>query len=224
MKYVIHTCPDRLWYVEDFLVPSMKKQGINAKDIIVDNDAERMGTLKFYLKSFSQIPKDTYGTWHLQDDVVLSKHFAERTKQYDDGLVNGFCSNYCKQKVPGVVKPDKMWYSFPCMRIPNILIHDFLHWFYNYAIKQQKWQHMVEANKFIDAFFMYFIKEQYPNLRMRNVSPNLVDHVDYLLGGSTINAVKFQTLDRRASFWNEPDVIRNLEWELSQYQFNNGKK
>lgn len=216
MKFIIHTCPDRLWYVQDFLVPSMKQQGIPASDITIDNDEERMGTLKFYLKSFSQVPKDNYGIWHLQDDVVISKHFAERTKQYDDGLVNGFCSRYCKEKVPGIVTPDKMWYSFPCTRIPNVLIHEFLYWFYNRAMKEPKWKHMVDANKFIDAFFMYFIKEQHPDLRMRNVSPNLIDHIDYMLGGSTINPVKFETLDRRASFWNEEDVIRKLQAQINE--------
>ena len=77
MKFVIHTCPDRMWYIRDFLVPSMLEQKIPVDDITISNDAERMGTLKFYLKSFSELPKDIYGTWHLQDDVVLSKHFSE---------------------------------------------------------------------------------------------------------------------------------------------------
>lgn len=217
MKFVIHTCPDRAWYVNDFLVPSMLKQNIPEKDIIVHNDTEHMGTLKFYLKSFSELPKDSYGTWHLQDDVVLSKHFSELAEEYDDGVVNGFCSRYCKGKGPGIVKPDKMWYSFPCMRIPNQLVHEFLHWFHSRASKESKWQHMIEANKFIDAFFMYFLQEKYPDLRMRNVSPNLVDHIDYMLGGSTINSAK-ETLDRRASFWNEEDVIIGLERRLKEYK------
>ena len=77
---------------------------------------------------------------------------------------------------------------------------------------------MIEANKFIDAFFMYFLQEKYPNLRMRNVSPNLVDHIDYMLGGSTINSAKV-TLDRRASFWTEEDVVEGLERRLKEYKY-----
>ena len=30
-KYLIHAYPNRLWYVKDFLIPSMVKQGIEYK-------------------------------------------------------------------------------------------------------------------------------------------------------------------------------------------------
>ena len=33
MKYMIHTCEARLWYVEEYLIPSMLKQGIKEDDI-----------------------------------------------------------------------------------------------------------------------------------------------------------------------------------------------
>ncbi len=28
MRYMIHACPPRMWYVEEFFIPSMKAQGI----------------------------------------------------------------------------------------------------------------------------------------------------------------------------------------------------
>lgn len=212
-KYNIHACPDRIWYVNDYLVPSMLAQGISEKDITVLNDTERLGTLQFYLRCFLQVPDDNYGIWHLQDDVVISEHFKERTEQYDDGLVNGFCSKYCQGKGPGVVTPKEMWYSFPCLRIPNVLVNKFIKWYFQHAAKDSRYAHMVNSNKFIDEFFKIFIQTQYPNIHLRNLSPNLVDHVDYLLGGSTINAS--MTKDRRAQFWTETDVVRRLEYQLS---------
>jgi len=38
MKYMIHSCNSRLWYVEQYLIPSMIKQNIPREDIILFND------------------------------------------------------------------------------------------------------------------------------------------------------------------------------------------
>lgn len=212
MKYLIHSCPNRYWYVKDYLVPSMMEQGIPLSDIKVFNDEDKLGNLRACMKTFSQMPDDDYGTWHLQDDVVISKHFAWRTMDYDDGLVCGYCSSYSEGKPPGVVTPMQMWYSFPCIRIPNAIARECAKWFYQKASKDPQYQRYVEENKFDDEFFKIFVREKYPTLRLRNLSPNLVDHVDWMLGGSTINSRKDI---RRSLFWNEDDVIKELEYKLN---------
>jgi len=38
MKYMIHACPERIWYVNNYLVPELLNQGITTQDIIVWND------------------------------------------------------------------------------------------------------------------------------------------------------------------------------------------
>ena len=45
MHYMIHACPQRMWYVEGFLIPSMKAQGISEEEITVWNDTEGKGNL-----------------------------------------------------------------------------------------------------------------------------------------------------------------------------------
>ena len=32
---MIHCCPKRIWYVEEYLIPSMLRQGIDRENIIV---------------------------------------------------------------------------------------------------------------------------------------------------------------------------------------------
>lgn len=212
MKYLIHACPKRMWYVQDYLVPSMKEQGINQDNIEIFEDKDKLGNLVACLTSFNALP-ETGNTWHLQDDVVISKWFRERTEQYNEGIVNGFCSKYCKTKPAGKVTPPNMWYSFPCTHIPNELAHEFIHWFYTKAVNVPRYRNWIDQNKFDDEFFMRFIQEVYPNMEMLNLSPNLVDHVDYLVGGSIVNTIR--TEDRRALFWNEEDVIRKLKYQLT---------
>ena len=68
MKIMIHTCPERLWYVEEFLVPSLIAQGID--DIKVWNDERRVGNLASCLASFASCSGGE--TWHMQDDVVIA--------------------------------------------------------------------------------------------------------------------------------------------------------
>ena len=73
---------------------------------------------------------------------------------------------------------------------------------------------MIEANKFIDAFFMYFLQEKHSDMRMRNVSPNLVDHIDYMLGGTVANKQRDPNYNTRSKYWDEEDVIKDLEAKI----------
>ena len=41
MYYMIHAVPEREWYVEEYLIPSMISQGISPDEIEVWMDSER---------------------------------------------------------------------------------------------------------------------------------------------------------------------------------------
>lgn len=89
MKYMIHSCNKRLWYVKKYLIPSMIKQGINAKDIILWNDDHSVGNQQSWYNSCEHIkshePLDE-GMWHLTDDVIISHKFYKRTKSVPNNL------------------------------------------------------------------------------------------------------------------------------------------
>lgn len=213
MKYMIHTCPSRKWYVDEFLVPSMLKQGIQNGDITVYNDVNGDGHLMAFMKSCKSLTGD--GTWHLQDDVIISQDFRRFTGMYDDGVVCGFVNSYSKYAGDiGYVPVDKMWYSMPCIRIPDELMRDFVNWF------NQKEQHIrykvhIFNRKHSDVIFWDFLKEVHPEMKVLNLAPNLVNHVDHLIGGSLINEGRDKGPEEIMSlYWEETALITELEEEL----------
>ena len=213
-KYIIHTCPKRLWYVEEFLLPSMTAQGIKPEDIKVWNDAEGIGNLRATMKSFSEIPMDGQGTWHLQDDVIISSNFKALTEKHNEGIVCGFCSRYSEERPTGDTTLRNIWYSFPCIRIPNNLARECSKWFYHGAINDAKYKNWVESKKHDDEAFKEFLKLKHPDIRVYNLVPNIVNHVDYLLGGSLVNSQR----DKIATslYWGEPQLVEELKKKLEE--------
>ena len=210
-KYLIHSCEKRYWYVENYLIPSMLKQGIEMEDILVYNDDKKQGCLTSYIKSLDILDTVVGGTWHLQDDVLISSDFKEKTEQYDNGIVCGFCSYY-SQYVPEGVQPVKdMWYSFPCIRIPNIVFRRFIKWVTSAKI-QKEYQAYIKDNKYVDLLFRNHILSCYAGRTIRNLSPNIVENVDYLLGGSIINYIR----DEQPSslYFKEKNLIEELEHSI----------
>lgn len=63
MKYIIHSCNDRLWYVNAYLIPSLINQGISRKNIILFNDDDSVGNQQAWYQSCLYIkqhePPDT---------------------------------------------------------------------------------------------------------------------------------------------------------------------
>ena len=51
MRYMIHSCNQREWYVDNFLIPSMIAQGISEDDIYKYNDTRKDGNLLAFVKS-----------------------------------------------------------------------------------------------------------------------------------------------------------------------------
>lgn len=196
-KYMIHTCWKREWYVNEYLIPSMIKQGINRDDILVYVDRVGAGNLKAFLDSADllTIPERyKFGTWHLQDDVIISSKFKETTERYNDGIVEGFASEYDKE--------DYYWWSFPCIRIPNAVLADFVYWVRYIAPKNPQHSVWISKNKFDDALFKDYLLQN--NVKVIKLIPNIVDHIDYLIGGSIVNRIRSQS-QVRSVYWPEED-------------------
>jgi len=208
---MIHTCPKRKWYVDQFLIPSMLEQGIKISDIIISNDIANAGCLRSYISSFNHLNGD--GTWHLQDDIIISKRFKELTEYYNDGIVCGFCNTYDLDKIYGYVEPKYMWYSFPCIRIPNEVSRGFINWYYSERT-QREYFTTIWQNKGIDYLFRQYVLIYYTDLIL-NLKPNIVNHIDHLVGGSLINADRIEDSKQiMAVYWDEYKLLRELEEKL----------
>lgn len=202
-KYMIHAYPGRMWYVEDFLIPSMLEQGIKQSDIILWNDKDRVGTLESCLRSFGSLEGIPDGTWHIPDDVIISPDFAYQTERWKtEGVVAAFgAKQWDNIKATGYVHPHELWFSFQCLHIPNIYASEFVHWFRQVAAIEPRYEEFRKDNKNDDYFFKEWFKIFHPDVWCVNLAPNLVDHIDYLLGGSVINKQR------------GPDAVHSYFWD-----------
>lgn len=216
MKYMIHACPERRWYVEGYLLEDMLAQGIPREDITIWMDETHAGNLASCLRSFQSLPDDG-GTWHMQDDVLIASDFAKKTKEHDDGIVSGFCRKEWQMlevregKVPALF----MWNSFQCIRIPNKIAHEFAEWVIGDAVyRTDRYREWAERGKYDDSFFYDFIAENYTDEYVYNIKPLIVEHVDFLLGGSVIN--KHRETSARGDFWEDEGSFRRLKDRLAR--------
>ena len=218
MKYLIHSCKKRYWYVKNYLIPSMVKQGIREQNIHVYLDYNDDGCLQSCMKSFNGMPDDNTGTWHLQDDVIICSDFKERTLRLSslyDGIICGYCYRFDDNRYKiGNVKAKEMWYSFPCIYIPNKVARDCANWFYNKVVNDGAYFLYVKSKKHDDTLFRIFVEDYYPNIHVTNLSPNLVDHIDYLIGGSIINNSR-DVKETHAVYFEESELVKELEKEFN---------
>lgn len=213
-NYIIHACPQRMWYVEEYLIPSMKNQGIENKNITVECDTEHVGNLEKCMQIFRNM--NGYGSaWHMQDDVIICRDFRERTEKYNQSIiVCGFAYNKDENfQYVNQVDPAKMWWSFPCIHIPNQLARDCANWYYGKANKDLKYKHWQKAGKYDDAFFKEFVVSLRPSTTVINLKPNLVDHIDYLIGGTTINEQRSER-QVRSGYFDDKDLIYELRGKI----------
>lgn len=214
-RYLIHAVPKRMWYVETYLIPSMLEQGIQKEQIRVYNDEKAEGNLRACMNAFASCTEDG-GTWHLQDDVCICKDFKERTEWYDQGLVCGFSSELYDGDSPdkrGAVKRMNMWFSFPCIRIPNEWARDCSKWVLNYIIGNPVYEKYWKNGVNDDWAFRTYLKEFHHDCVALNIMPNLVDHIDYLIGGGT--GKKPRQKPCRAQYWADEDVVKRLEESIN---------
>ena len=220
---MIHTHPSRNYYVDNFLIPSLINQGIDEDDIYVVLDSDSMGNLKSFLyslKMINSIPvlKEEIGVWHLQDDVIISKDFKKKSEMYakKDLIINGFVSsNYNKLKLKKVMKQpiNESWLSMPCIFIPNRLIKEFLEWIE--IVKHEdrcEYKRRYKSNRHDDFFLYMFMQERHNDEFCYNLKPNLVDHIDFIVGAS-IN--KARTKEVRGYYFKDLDLIEELKEKLN---------
>lgn len=211
MKYTIQSCKDRLWYVEQYLIPSMCVQGIDRDNITVFLDEEEKGCLETCMQKFKAADDDI---WYLQDDVIICSDFKERTEQCVDSIVCGFCGNFERnKKYIGIVNKQNMWFSFPCIYIPQYIANGCAEWYFNFVIHNSQYRMWIRDKKYDDSIFYIYVQDYCDAVEVLNLSPNLVDHVDYLIGGSMIN--KIRDHDATALYFVEPELIEKLEKQLN---------
>lgn len=115
----------------------------------------------------------------------------------------------------GHVTPQDMWWSFPCIRIPNKIARECGSWFYYGARNEKKYTRWLRAKKFDDWFFREYLKLYYPDYDIINLKPNLVDHIDYLIGGSVTNNERNDNIVQ-AQWFDDLDLIDELRVKLQQ--------
>ena len=215
MKYVIHTYPKRMWYVDKYLIPSMTEQGIDRNDIYIWNDDKGYGNLTSWVKSCEWCIEtfDPYECiWHMQDDVVIAKDFYERSKKLSqenpNTIICGFFEKSTLKQQPhkfeGIRTPKDMCNSFQCVHIPNYLMYRFPSWFNRnvngkYYLITKKGDvrcgatgityprlKYAKLNKNDDAVFAKYLREEHKYNSVICLLNPLVQHVDYLLGGSLL--------------------------------------
>lgn len=138
------------------------------------------GNIGAYMKSFTKIPF-IGDTWHIEDDVLPDRRINEWMEELEsrEGIICGFGTT----EIYGEVEPKDMWYSFPCIRIPNLYLKDFEMWL-KYSGDEDVARRM-ELGKGIDFLFHKFV-EQNP-IPIYHHNPCMVEHIDDLIGGSLIN-------------------------------------
>ena len=212
-QIIIHGSPKREWYINEFLVPSLYQQGFKQEQINIYMDTNHLGNLHATLDCFQNTPTTA---WHLQDDVLIGSNFAERIQTFKEEIVCGFASHFDREP-PGLVTPDKMWFSFPCIKIPNKIAHEFVEWCNPETVTNSRYRNYMRQNKFDDTLFKSYVIEHYPEMEILNLDPNLVNHVDWLLGGSTCNPKRYKIHKKvLAKFWDEPELLDAIEKVLSK--------
>ena len=211
MKYLIREVPSRHWYVGGYLVPSMVKQGIKKEDILVYTDSEGEGNLQSLISAYKKFGVDDY--WLMNDDVMISSDFAEKTQNHDDyEVICGFAAKCCHNADMSVTTPTNMWYSFPCIFVSKQLNAEFYVWLLEEAptiVPDCFWFRKGCGD---DALFKSFLTYKHINLKVKLLKPNIINHVDYLLGGSIVSPQR--TADSTSAYWNEPELLDKLEKKL----------
>lgn len=216
MHIMIHACPARQWYVDGYLVPSLLEQGITQDEITVYTDVDGVGNLASCIKSFAQCAKEDGETWHLQDDVIICRDFAARARAAPSGVVCGFCVDIYENDpfVQGRTMAKYMWQSsFPCIKIPNALAGEFVQYLTTEAPQRAELRKLTDTGKKDDTLFYIFMKEKHRRMEVTNLSPHLVDHIDWLIGGSTIN--KWRGYIVRSCLWDDEILITELKEKLA---------
>ena len=215
MKVLIHACPQRMWYVEEFLAPNLRSQGA---EVEIWNDVQGIGNLYACMESFKRRLGDG-ATWHIQDDVLPCRDFVKRCSEYEnDKVVYGFCCQRFTDDPDqtGLVHTPDAWHSFQCVRIPDSWARECAEWFYAEGRSDPDLRHLAALNRFDDYFFREFCQRRHGRDAAINARPCLVEHVDMLIGGSVINEWRGYWV--RAALWDDEELVAELRERLGAYK------
>ena len=212
MRILIHASPGRMWYVEGYLVPELRRQG--AGNITVWNDEKRLGNLQACCESFSSCEGDG-DTWHIQDDVLPALDFAEHARALEDvrGVVCGFVNENSgpDANLAGMQRATDLWYSFPCIRIPNARARAFAAWLRAGGDRGTTAHGFMNRGLGDDWFFKRYMEMYHAEETVYHCKPCLVEHVDFFLGGSL--CTPYRGYWARAAYWNDEESVEALrEW------------
>lgn len=206
MRVLIHAVPNRMWYVEKFLAPSLEAQGLEP---VIWNDSAGYGCLESCLRSFEAGLAD----WHIQDDVLICRDFSEKIKDLD-GVVNGFCHAQFgdNPEAVGKIYPPDLWHGFPCVRIPIGMTKEFVKWVKgtHHTDTGAVWN--IEHNKGDDYLFRLFFTTAHKYDMATNIP--LVEHVDLLIGGSVVS--EWRSYWCRNTLWNDEALVDELCEKLNK--------
>ena len=98
---------------------------------------------------------------------------------------------------------------------------EFIDWYDAFDPKNKKYKRVLkefEGNNDDDTLFLEFIRQTHPAIRTVNITPNLVDHVDYLIGGSVLFDRK-QKIHRACYLTNKDKArVERLSQKLKKRQ------
>lgn len=217
---LIHACDGRMWWVENHLIPALRRSGVPHDKIHVWN-AGGLGNLTSFIRAASEVALNPgAGMWHLQDDVYPCRNFAERAEELEAmaPIVQGFYpenqTQFLLQKGTTPFKrlpPDfgvhenregYLW-SFQCIHIPNSLYLDACSWIANEAIPNNLFPNLIKADKGDDSFFFEYLFRYQPHGLHYRCENCLVEHVDTFMGGSVLG----HRIDQAGNFPDE-DIIK----------------
>lgn len=221
MRILIHAVPARMWYVRDFLVPQLRAQGAAADEVEIFLDDRKLGNLRACMEAFAAREGDG-GTWHIQDDVLPCRDFVRRCREMDDrDVVMGFCSEAFGDDpdLTGTVYVPDLWHSFQCVRIPDSWARECAAW-----VRSRAWEIspnpdlpvLWDAGKGDDSFFREYMMIVRGTGTAYNAAPCLVDHVDFLLGGSVLS--QWRETWVRAALWYDDELVDELRERIRAYK------
>ena len=208
MQILIHACPARMWYVDGFLVPELRRQG--AEHIEIWNDTAGKGNLRACMESFAARQGDG-GTWHLQDDVLICRDFVRRAREHDSGVVYGFCCEAFTDdpEMTGRVPVEDAWHSFQCVRIPDAYARGCAEWLAGAGRNHPDYPKWIRSGSMDDSVFRAYLLSEHERETVENLAPCLVEHVDWIIGGSVLHP--WRGFLARAEYWEDEELVQELK-------------
>lgn len=212
MRILIHASPARLWYVNGYLAPELRRQGAETVDVWVDTG--KLGNLQACRESFAACRGDG-DTWHLQDDVLPASDFVRQCRRAEaiPGVVCGFVNEIGgpDANLVGFQRGADVWYSFPCIRIPDGRARAFAAWVRDGGDGSTTARDFIARGIGDDWFFRRYMEMYHAEETVFHVKPCMVEHIDFYLGGSL--CTPYRGYWARAAYWDdETQLERAVEW------------